>query len=144
VTHFEGGDGGLEALRADAPEAVVATLPRAIQLADVRLSDPSRVPALSFAIVVLTDISGPALKEHHRDLLWRAFHVPVFEHLRDWDGEVIARECEAHDGLHVESPDLPLGRETISILPCPCGRKTPRIGVASGADLERRVAAYAR
>ena len=27
---------------------------------------------------------------------------------------------------------------------CPCGRKTPRIGVTQGAALERRVASYAR
>lgn len=148
MTYFEGGDGGLEALRADAPEAVVATLPRAIQLADVRLSDPSRVPALSFAIVVLTDISGPALKEHHRDLLWRAFHVPVFEHLRDWDGEVIARECEAHDGLHlVAGSDVRLEEGGLRVHnrrtniegsmvadPCECGAETIRLRVLRRAE----------
>ena len=46
-----------------------------------------------------------------------------------------------------EEPDLypdALERETIDTSPCPCGRRTPRIGVARGAEHEHRVAAYAR
>ncbi|HKD10271.1 MAG TPA: hypothetical protein VKB79_30460 [Bryobacteraceae bacterium] len=103
VAHFEDSDAAIETLRAIAPEAVVTTLSGAIRLADARLSDPSRVPKLSFALIVLTDLSGPELDDQHRDLFWRAFQVPIFEQLRDWDGNVIARECEAHDGLHLVS-----------------------------------------
>jgi hypothetical protein len=103
VAYFGGGNAAIEGLRAEAPEAIVATLSDAIQLADARLLDPSRVPSLSFGLIVLTGVSGPALNDRHRDLIWRAFHVPVFEQLRDWDGNVIARECEAHDGLHLLS-----------------------------------------
>ncbi len=35
------------------------------------------------------------------NLLWRSLGLPVFEQLTAWDGTVIARECEIHDGLHV-------------------------------------------
>jgi hypothetical protein len=55
-------------------------------------------------MVVLTDVGTNApLEQGQRDLLWFAFRVPVFEQLRDWDGYVIARECETHNGLHLES-----------------------------------------
>lgn len=42
------------------------------------------------------------LGEYDRDLLWRAFEVPVYEQVVDAQGRLLASECEAHDGLHVE------------------------------------------
>jgi len=60
------------------------------------------LPSLTIAIVVLTSLADSPLAGHHRDLLWRAFGVPVFEQLRGWDGAVIAKECEVHDGLHID------------------------------------------
>jgi hypothetical protein len=66
------------------------------------------LPSLSTALVVLTRLDDSPLADHHRDLLWQAFRVPVFEQVRGWDGTVIARECEVHDGLHVaESSVIP-------------------------------------
>jgi hypothetical protein len=141
AAYFEGGDAAVKALRQDAPEAIVATLSNAIQLADVRLSGPSRVPAPSFGLVVLTDVAGPALDERHRDLLRRAFHAPVFEQLRNWDGDVIARECEAHGGLHLlsgidvrlEAGKLWVDNRRTDIEaamvpdPCECGAETIRL-----------------
>jgi hypothetical protein len=70
--------------------------------------------------------------------------VPLFEQVIGKSGKLLAAECEAHDGLHVVSPDLSLHGEPVDESPCPCGRKTPRIGVTQGAVLERRIAAYAR
>ena len=84
------------------------------------------------------------LTENDRESLWRDFRLPVFEQIIGPSGDLLAAECEAHDGLHVESSDLPLERETVDRSPCPCGRTTPRIAVARGAELERRVAANAR
>jgi hypothetical protein len=70
--------------------------------------------------------------------------VPVFEQVIGKSGKRLAAECEAHDGLHIESPALPLENESVEDTPCPCGRKTPRIGVAQGVASERHIAAYAR
>jgi hypothetical protein len=70
--------------------------------------------------------------------------VPVFEQVIGKSGKLLAAECEAHDGLHVASLALSLHGEPVDDSPCPCGRKTPRIGVTHGAPLERRVAAHAR
>jgi hypothetical protein len=101
VALYEGPGTALDELCALAPEAIAAPLQRALDLADARMKGLMDLPSLSFAVVVLTDLSGAPLDRRQRDLLWRAFQVPVFEQLRDWDGEVIARECEAHSGLHL-------------------------------------------
>ena len=54
-----------------------------------------------FAVVVLTGPRFGALTDHDRDLIWRRWGVPVYEYLTDSTGELIARECDAHEGLHV-------------------------------------------
>jgi hypothetical protein len=101
VALYDGPGMALDELCAQAPEAIAAPLQRALDLADARMKGLVDLSSLSFAMVVLTDVSGTPLDQRQRDLLWRAFRVPVFEQLRDWDGEVIARECETHSGLHL-------------------------------------------
>jgi len=102
------------------------------------------IPSLTHALIVLARPGARRLTENDRECLWRDFRLPVFEQIIGPSGDLLAAECEAHDGLHVESSDLPLERETVDTSPCPCGRTTPRIAVARGAELERRVAANAR
>jgi hypothetical protein len=88
-------------LRQYAPEALVCPLDVALSLADQRRRGLLDLPSLNTAIIVITSLEDSALEDHHRDLLWRAFGVPVFEQLRGLEGKIIARECEVHDGLHV-------------------------------------------
>jgi hypothetical protein len=101
-------------------------------------------PSITHALIVLARPGAARLTEEQRDCLWQTFHVPVFEQIIGKSGELMAAECEAHDGLHVESARLPIENEYVEAGPCPCGRKTPRIGCTRGAELLRRVAAYAR
>jgi len=84
------------------PEALVAPVDLALSLAGQKRRGLLELPGLRTAIVVLTSLEDSPLADHHRDFLWRAFGVPVFEQLRGWDGTVIARECEVHDGLHID------------------------------------------
>jgi hypothetical protein len=121
-----------------APAAVAGTFEQIRALAQIQ------IPSLTHVLIVLARPGGRRLSERDRAGLWQDFRLPVFEQIIGLSGGLLAAECEAHDGLHVESPDLPLGRETIDASPCACGRKTPRIGVAGGAELGRPVAAYAR
>jgi hypothetical protein len=134
------------------PEALVCPLDTALSLADLKLRGLFDLPSLNMALVVLTRLDDSPLAGHHRDLLWQAFRVPVFEQVRGWDGTIIARECEVHDGLHVaESSVIPHLHEdellvtqlTISEKPlvrvrtglaaeivtghCECGSETPRL-----------------
>ncbi len=69
--------------------------------ADVLLTFKDLSP--EFAVVVLSNIEDGGLSPRVRNLLWERFGVPVFEWLQTPAGLVIARECEAHDGLHVDS-----------------------------------------
>jgi hypothetical protein len=131
-------DGWNQEVTVFAPAAVAGTFEQIRALAQMQ------IPSLTHALIVLARPGGRRLAEIDRERLWQDFRLPVFEQIIGPSGDLLAAECEAHDGLHVESSDLPMGRETIDTSPCPCGRKTPRIGVARGAELECRIAAYAR
>lgn len=135
-----------------APEVLVLTLGLALSLADQKQRGLRALPSLTTAIVVLTSLGDSPLEEHHRELLWRAFRVPIFEQLRGWDGAIIARECEVHDGLHIEetaailhlhgdellatqlmTSNEPIVRARtgltgeIATANCECGAETPRL-----------------
>jgi hypothetical protein len=43
------------------------------------------------------------LRDAERDALWRDFEFPIFEEVRGFDDELLAWECEAHSGLHVNA-----------------------------------------
>ncbi len=104
----------------------------------------SRIPSLSHAVIALTRPGEPRLSEALRDRFWDAFRVPVFEQIIGEGGELLAAECEAHDGLHIESEQQPLDQMKVDESPCACGRKTPRLVPADPRETLRRVAAYAR
>ena len=135
-----------------APEALVLPLGLALSLADQKQRGLLALPSLTMALVVLTSLGDSPLEDHHRELLWRAFRVPVFEQLRGWDGAIVARECEVHDGLHIEEAAVILhlhGEELlatqltafaepivrartgltgeIATAHCECGAETPRL-----------------
>ena len=127
------------------PDALVLPLGAALTLADRRKRGALELPALSTAIVVLTSFAETPLDLHHREELWRVFGVPVFEQLRGWDGHVIARECEVHDGLHIDQSRGPFRLQRNELLAplqlpvrtglsgkivtahCECGAETPRL-----------------
>ena len=121
-----------------APAAVAGTFEQLNALAR------DGIPSLTHSIIVLWRPEQRRLTDADRDCLWSAFRVPVFEQVIGKAGKLLAAECEAHDGLHVTSSSWPHPGESLDDAPCPCGRKTPRIGVTHGAAIERRIAAYAR
>lgn len=113
-------------LREWAPAVLVAPLALTLSLADQKRRGLFNLPSLNTAIVVLTSLGDSPCGDHHRDLLWSAFAVPVFEQLRNPGGLVIARECEVHDGLHiVDEAHKPDGE--IITDHCACGLETPRL-----------------
>jgi hypothetical protein len=88
----------------------------------LRLAEAIRIPR---AVVAFSGSRLGPVTNRDRDLLWSAYQVPVFEQSLGPDGRVIARECEAHDGLHLYLVDHfqgPLRQDA-----CPCGRPEPRI-----------------
>lgn len=76
-----------------------------------------------------------------RDLFWQVFQAPVIEEFHDFAGGVVARECAAHEGLHiVEGAEIEIrdgglwlnGRPAgamarVDASPCGCGLRSPRL-----------------
>jgi hypothetical protein len=130
VRVFSGG--WCEAAAAFAPAAIAGTREPLLELA------AGAAPALTHALIVISRPGDPLLPPADRERLWRAFRVPVFQQIVGARGELLAAECEAHDGLHVETPDRDWSGYSVETGVCACGRKTPRLAFprvaqASGA-----------
>lgn len=119
-----------------APQAIAATLPQLDALAGT--------VTLTHAVIVFRNEWDPRLTDDERDRLWRAFRVPAFEQIIAGDGTLLAAECEAHRGLHIESSKLAVGDDEIDRSPCACGKITPRLTGAVRLEALRRIATYAR
>jgi hypothetical protein len=143
-----------------APQAIAGTLEQLDAVAETGIT-------LSHAIVVMGTWEDARVTEADRERLWMRFRVPVFEQIISGDGVLLAAECEAHNGLHIETeglrPDtlrsdqldrsdgwqgMALPHNGIDRSPCVCGRKEPRLISAEGAGPEpgllRCVAGHAR
>jgi len=115
-----------------APHSIAGTLEQIEALPGIRVTH---------ALVVFRRTWEPRLIEPERERLWRAFGVPAFEQLIAEDCTLLASECEAHDGLHIESPKFVAGDQELDRSPCGCGRTAPRL---LGIDQLRRVATSSR
>ena len=136
--------GWSEEVSAFAPAAVAASREQLFGLAAV-----DRPPVFSHALIVLDSPGDAPLSMGERELLWRAFRVPIFEQIIGPRGKLFAAECEAHDGLHIETPgllwaDLQWPGYRLDPAPCGCGRKTPRLASSLPAARARTMAANAK
>lgn len=132
----------LEILVRFRPGVIAGPVAALRELARLVLQEASAVPLPDFGILAFT---GPALEpltDDDRDLFWRAFQVPVFEQYRDQRGELVAAECEAHQGLHLLARDTPIDLDDVKIVKglCSCGMKSPRIEPARAVPLVNAVA----
>jgi hypothetical protein len=94
---------------------------------DARLSDSVRIKRdgrLSDGVWIKRDAW---LTDPDRDWLWSAFRVPIFEQIIGESGELLATECEAHNGMHVQSAKLRCEQRDLDTTPCACGRDSPRL-----------------
>jgi hypothetical protein len=121
--------------------------------------------SVDHAIFALGECGQSALADTTRVVLWQAFGVPIYELLMSAQGMLLASECEAHEGWHVEpgarfaaindeivlltggksaTPTGLTGR--LEVNRCPCGRAGVRILPAeqqSGPGSSRTLAATA-
>jgi hypothetical protein len=110
------------------PAALAATSAQVLALA----AEPI---ALTHALIVFAMPRAPLLTAEERDRLWRAFGVPVFEQVVNRSGDLLAAECEAHDGLHVAAMSQAMqSNYSVRLARCGCGAASPRI-----AELPARV-----
>lgn len=102
--------------------------------------------SVDYAIFVVTQCGRSAMTDVERVSLWQAFGVPLFELFMSPRGSLLASECEAHEGWHIEQGnyfslvqgrlilDEPLNSDIETGLtaefdhnPCPCGREGMRL-----------------
>ena len=91
-----------------------------------------------FPVVVLSTCGGGLISPADRDFIWNSLRVPLLEYLLDSDGHIVARECEAHDGLHVEGSFEVGEMGEIVTDTCGCGRDGARLRY-SEAIIEKTV-----
>jgi hypothetical protein len=118
------------------PSALAGTVEQLVALAGI--AEPTH------AIIVLERPGAERASEEDRERLWQSFRVPIFEQIIGRAGHLLAAECEAHDGLHIESERLRVTGERIETLACACGRSSPRLMAADSVEVLRRAAAFAR
>jgi hypothetical protein len=118
--------------------------PQALAASLLQLEGLAGVIAPSHALIVLRNEWEPRLTESRRAGLWKAYRVPAFEQIIDEDGTLLATECEAHDGLHIESSRFNSTDHQFQAGRCACGRFTPRLVSVQRVDAMRRIAACAR
>jgi hypothetical protein len=126
------------------PAVIAASWPQFEELIRRRCASPDR------AVIVLAAPGEPLLSTHNRERLWQAFRVPIFEQIVGPRGELLAAECEAHDGLHLaagvsadDADFLPAGCR-IEHTPCACGKTEPRLTLAAPAGSARAAVFFAR
>jgi hypothetical protein len=91
------------------------------------------------ALIVMRREWEPGLSAAARQRFWRAFRVPLFEQILAEDGTLLAAECEAHCGLHIESNRFAAGDHEIDRSQCGCGKWSARLIVVP--QMVRHVAA---
>jgi hypothetical protein len=152
----------LESFRPHVLIGLTDDLERVAEQVALGIADLSSV---DHAILALTSCGEPPIGDKLRVVLWQTFGVPVFELLIAPDGAVLAADCQAHEGWHLQRNArattfdgelliLQKGRHLIrtgltgqiETERCPCGRSTPRINgvqVCSQADQLSALAATA-
>jgi hypothetical protein len=105
------------------------------------------------ALFVVTGCGSAPLNDTVRVILWQSFGVPVYELLVDNSGVLLAAECEAHEGWHIQpgASVSAVGDKTmvagtsserpviglsgyIENEPCACGRPGNRIVLTDTAE----------
>jgi len=133
----------LKALRRYRAEALAGPAERLQEFALARLEGRMPMPPLRYGVIAFTRLGCSPLSEQDRELLWHAFQVPLFEQLRGPDGELLAAECEAHQGLHLHNGRLAgnghrriastswcawsAWQAAVDETPCACGATAPRL-----------------
>lgn len=164
--------GEREALLRWRPEALAAPVEALDRLVRSDLQHPEARLPLSHSVLALAGLRRAFAGEALRDLVWRVWQVPVFGQILGPSGELLAWECEAHEGYHYDPsravfeaagsaqsetellvtslvslrrPVLRMATRLTGRLEtavCPCGSELPRL--AALAALGRRTAPLAR
>lgn len=95
--------GAWKEMEAYRPRVIAASASHMQELAHETHLGSIELSSIDHAIMVLTSVGDQPLTDVGRVVLWQSFGVPVYELLVSARGMLLASECEAHDGLHLEA-----------------------------------------
>ncbi len=84
-----------------APEALAGPAPELRRLAELVENRSISIPHPVHSVIAFSLLPQAFLSEEARNLFWRVFKVPVFSEILSPSCEVLAWECEAHQGYHI-------------------------------------------
>lgn len=111
------------------PSVIAGPVAAVRRLADAAEDQGVPMPDVSHGIIVFSSPHWGFPSEEVRRLLWRVFEVPVFGQYLGLDGELLAWECEAHEGWHVRTEE--------AIFEVDASRPDPELLVTSLGSLHR-------
>ena len=79
------------------------------------------------ALVAFSFEYGEGPSEAEKDELWDRFGVPLFEQCLNFRRELMASECEAHEGLHLTPRCTGMEGWRLAHGRCACGNPAPRM-----------------
>ncbi len=122
------------------PQALLGTYATLNRLARAGSRGDTAIPASVHRVIVHSSVSTGLLSEEQRETLWQAFELPVFEHLLGLDGELLAWECVAHAGLHIQAEHAfiegPNGHAAEVVLTSLAGLRYPLVRLRTGLTAE--------
>jgi hypothetical protein len=130
--------------------ALAAPVSKLRELAAAIESGRDEIRPLRHFLVSFTGTDHGEIHEEDRERFWRVFQVPVFEQRLGFDGRMIAYECEAHHGLHIETdlryPTLRVGTRMTARIQhdcCDCGNASARVIAGRLPSLAKRPSPHA-
>jgi len=125
------GDARRQRLARYRPDALAGSVAELRRLAEGAVDCGARMPKLTHSVIAFAILRQTFLSREARDLLWRVFQAPVFGQVLSPARRLLAWECEAHDGFHIECEQ--------SIFEAEAGNGEPELLATSLADLRRPV-----
>lgn len=120
----------LEAFR---PGVLVGSAADLRSLAELTERSILDLASIDHATFVLTGCGDRPVSDTCRVVLWQAFGVPVYELFTGPGGVLLACECEAHEGWHVE-PGVTLSLVEGEVMVEAAGLTVTRTGLGAGID----------
>lgn len=125
------GDARRQRLAHYQPDALAGSVAELRRLAEGAEDYGARMPKLTHSVIAFAILRQTFLSREARDLFWRVFQAPVFGQILSPEGRLLAWECEAHDGFHIEGEQ--------AIFEAEAGPGEPELLATSLADLRRPV-----
>ncbi len=99
-------DTDLPGLERWSPDALAGPVPALRRLAELVRASKKPEWLLGHSVLAFMTVRGPFLTEPIRELFWEVWRAPVFGQVFGASGELLAWECEAHEGYHYKPDEV--------------------------------------